>query len=101
MKHFYAIVHKGRNSAYGVEFPDLPGCFSAAGELCDVIRHAREALALWFDDAPETEPRSPERLKETMTGQLPAGAFLMPIPFVRRDLPPCKPTPQSMPPRSR
>jgi hypothetical protein len=27
MQDFYAIVHKDEHSAFGVSFPDLPGCF--------------------------------------------------------------------------
>jgi hypothetical protein len=28
MKTFIALVHKDEDSAWGVSFPDLPGCFS-------------------------------------------------------------------------
>jgi predicted RNase H-like HicB family nuclease len=29
MRTYFAIVHKEEDSAVGVVFPDLPGCFSA------------------------------------------------------------------------
>ena len=52
MKTFHAIVHKDRDSAFGVQFPDAPGCFSAADDLADVLPNAAEALSLYFDEAP-------------------------------------------------
>ncbi|BAI95836.1 conserved hypothetical protein [Sphingobium indicum UT26S] len=57
MKYFYAVVHKDADSAFGVSFPDLPGCFSAADRLEDVLPNAVEALELWFEDAEERETR--------------------------------------------
>ena len=49
MKPFIAIVHKEPDSAYGMSFPDAPGCFSAADEIDDLFAKAGEALALWAD----------------------------------------------------
>ncbi len=40
MKYFYALVHKDDDSAFGVTFPDLPGCFSAADRIEDVVPNA-------------------------------------------------------------
>ena len=56
MKTFYALVHKDDDSAFGVQFPDAPGCFSAADALADVLPNAAEALSLYFEDAPAPEP---------------------------------------------
>jgi predicted RNase H-like HicB family nuclease len=47
MKPYIAIVHQEGDSAYGVSFPDAPGCFSAADELDDLFAMATEALELW------------------------------------------------------
>ncbi len=44
MKYFYAVVNKDEGSAYGVHFPDLPGCFSAADDPNDVVPNAIEAM---------------------------------------------------------
>jgi predicted RNase H-like HicB family nuclease len=49
VKYYRAIVHKEADSAFGVHFPDLPGCFSAADMAEDVHVNATEALALWFE----------------------------------------------------
>lgn len=51
MKPYIAIVHKDRDSAYGLTFPDAPGCFSAADEMDDLFKNAAEALSGWFDVA--------------------------------------------------
>ena len=49
MKPYVAIVHKEPGSAYGLTFPDAPGCFSAADDLDDVFTNAAEALELWAE----------------------------------------------------
>ena len=50
-KMYVAIVeHDGKpDTAYGVEFPDFPGCFSAADEADDLLPMAHEALALCIE----------------------------------------------------
>ena len=37
-------VHKDKDSAFGLTFPDLPGCFAAADESADIPRAAQEAV---------------------------------------------------------
>ena len=37
MNTYFALVHKDAGSAYGISFPDLPGCFSAADEDAEVV----------------------------------------------------------------
>lgn len=41
-------VHKVADSAYGVTFPDFPGCFSGADEAQDIPRLAQEAVEAHF-----------------------------------------------------
>lgn len=38
------VVHKDKDSDYGVTVPDLPGCFSAGGTLDDALKEAAEAI---------------------------------------------------------
>jgi predicted RNase H-like HicB family nuclease len=45
--YYFGLVHKEKASAFGVQFPDVPGCYSAADDLEDVIDNATEALGLW------------------------------------------------------
>ena len=42
-------VHKDPESAYGVTFPDFPGCFSAADDLDVLPRLAQEAVEVHFE----------------------------------------------------
>ena len=42
-------VHKDKGSAYGLTFPDFPGCFSAADRLGDLPRMAQEAVEVHFE----------------------------------------------------
>jgi predicted RNase H-like HicB family nuclease len=36
-------------TAFGVVFPDLPGCFSAGDSLVEAMVNAEEAAAAWID----------------------------------------------------
>ena len=49
MKPYIVIVHKDPASAYGLTFPDAPGCFSAADEMDELFARAAEALTLWTE----------------------------------------------------
>ncbi len=84
MKTYLAIVHKEDDSAYGVSFPDLPGCFSAADDFADILPNAAEAVELWFEDGEAIEPRSLDAIRAEAAADLQAGAFLIAVPYVRR-----------------
>lgn len=84
MQYFYAVVHKDEDSAFGVTFPDLPGCFSAADEMEDVLPNACEALELWFDDAEEVKPLRLDQVRVLAAEELAAGAFIVAVPRIRR-----------------
>jgi predicted RNase H-like HicB family nuclease len=46
------VIEPGSDAtAFGVVFPDLPGCFSAGDTLDEAIKNASEAAALWIEDA--------------------------------------------------
>jgi predicted RNase H-like HicB family nuclease/uncharacterized protein (DUF1778 family) len=45
MVSYIALLRKDRNSDYGVEFPDLPGCITAGSTLEEARVMAEEALA--------------------------------------------------------
>ncbi len=67
MKTYFAFVHKDPGSAYGITFPDVPGCFSAGDTYEEAMRNAPEALRLHFDVSNEMgyqvpEPRSFDEL---------------------------------------
>lgn len=83
MKTYLALVHKEEGAAYGMTFPDLPGCFAAADSEGDILRSAVEALELWFEDAAPVTPRGLEAIAAEVADDLAAGAFLIAVPLVR------------------
>lgn len=44
---------QSKNEAWGIIVPDMPGCHSAADNEEDILKNAREAIALWLEDAEE------------------------------------------------
>jgi len=85
VKYFYAIMHQDEGSAYGVSFPDLPGCHSAADRVEDVLPNACEALDLWFEDQDEVEPRGLDEVKAAAAEELAAGGTLIAVPRISND----------------
>jgi predicted RNase H-like HicB family nuclease len=54
MIHYVAIVEDaGPETAVGVWFPDLPGCFSAGDSPDEALRNAAEAIQLYADELAE------------------------------------------------
>ena len=43
------VIHKDKDSDYGVTVPDLPGCFSAGDTLDEAIAMAQEAIELHLE----------------------------------------------------
>lgn len=81
--HYYAVVHKDEGSAFGIAFPDLPGCFSAADREEDILPNASEALALWFENgAAMIEPSPLKAIRATARDDLATGAFLLTVPRI-------------------
>lgn len=79
VKYFYAVMHQDEDSAFGVTFPDLPGCFSAADRIEDVLPNACEALELWFEDEPWREPTPLDRVSAE------EGGTLIAVPYIVND----------------
>ncbi len=82
MRYYHGVVHKDEGSAFGIHFPDLPGCISAADELDQLIPNAVEALSLWFEDEAGVEPSPVERIRELAADDLSEGAFLVMVPWI-------------------
>lgn len=81
--HYIAVIDKSIDSAYGVRFPEVPGCFSAADTLGEIIPNSIEALSLFLEDAEPAPPRGLEYVREQVAGDIANGAVLMMIPYVR------------------
>ncbi len=79
---YHAVVHKDEDSAWGVQFPDLPGCFSAADELDDVLTNACEAVGLYLEGEKAPKPSSIEAIRALVADDLAEGAFLLAVPYL-------------------
>lgn len=67
MKTYFAAILKEGDSAFGVIFPDVPGCFSAGDTFDEAVANAEEALRQHAEVAAECgrnlpEPRGFEQL---------------------------------------
>ena len=80
--HYVAVIDKDPGSAYGVRFPEVPGCYSAADSFDDIVPNAIEALSLFFEDGEPVPPRGIEAVREQVAGSIAEGAVLMMIPYV-------------------
>ena len=57
---YIGLVHKERESDYGVSFQDLPGCVTAAHTLEEAKELAAEALALHLEGLTSSGNEIPE-----------------------------------------
>ena len=79
--HYHAIVHHDPGSAFGVSFPDLPGCFAAADEKEDVLKNAISALDDYLSDIEDhPTPQTPDVLQIRLAEDLAEGAYLILVP---------------------
>lgn len=86
----YSALLDGSDGAYGVVFPDLPGCTAMGDTVADVLRNAQEAARAWseaIEARGETvpAPRSPDAiLKDADVRQaLSDGASLIRVLLIR------------------
>ena len=80
--HYVAVIDRDPDSAYGIRFPEVPGCFSAAETFEEIVPNAIEALSLFFEDGEPVPPRGLEAVREQVAGNIAEGAILMMIPYV-------------------
>ena len=68
MRHYIGIIHKDRDSDYGISFPDFPGCVSAGATLDKARALGEEALAFHVRGMNEDGEAVPEpsSLEEVM-----------------------------------
>ncbi|MCA3560386.1 MAG: type II toxin-antitoxin system HicB family antitoxin [Aestuariivirga sp.] len=87
MRYYIGVVHKDEDSSFGVSFPDVPGVFSAAEDMAEVIPQAAEALALFSEDEALPAPRILDEVRRDpgVAESLAAGAFLVAVPFIEND----------------
>lgn len=87
MRYYTAIVRQDGDSAYGLSFPDLPGCFTAADTWDEISAAATEALDLWFEDMPDVTPASLDNIRKMpqVAEAMAEGAVLLPVPYIPAD----------------
>lgn len=66
--NYPVVIHKDKDSDYGVTVPDLPGCFSAGSTMEEALDNANEAIlchaeGLMLDNEPVPSPTSIENHK--------------------------------------
>ncbi len=86
----YTALFDGKAGAYGVYFPDLPGCTAMGATLEEAIVNAAEAMRDWVDATVQggsaiPEPRKLEELlgDPEVAEALGKGALLRSVPLVR------------------
>lgn len=87
MRYFTALIDQDKDSAYGLSFPDLPGCFAAADTWDGIPAAVTEALDLWFEDMPDVEPMGLDMLRhrQDVADAVSAGAVIMAVPYIPAD----------------
>ncbi len=87
--HYTALID-GEPGAYGVSFPDLPGCVAMGATIDEAVTLASEALSQWVEltgaqGGEIPDPRSPDQLviDDEVREALAEGAILTRVPLVR------------------
>jgi len=67
--NYPVVIHKDKDSDYGVTVPDLPGCFSAGSSFDEALEMSKEAILLHIegileDGDPVPHPQSIEHHKK-------------------------------------
>jgi len=77
MTSYIAIIHKDKDSDYGVSFPDFPGCISAGSTLDEARAMGQEALEVYTDYllAEGHDLPAPMTMEEAYRAAHPGGLF--------------------------
>lgn len=84
MTSYIGVVEKDPGSAWGVWFPDVSGCTSAADEVDDLFPNACQALEFHLEDLEAPLPRSVDEILklENVREAFGRSAFLMMVPLL-------------------
>lgn len=69
------VYEGGEDTAYGAEFPDFPGCYSAADDLKDLTANLQEAVEVYYEGE-DFNIAVPSRI-EDLKGNYNGGFWLM------------------------
>jgi predicted RNase H-like HicB family nuclease len=81
----YVALVDGKDGAWSLTVPDLPGCTSAGSTITEVLNNAAEAVRLWLNDAriaprPYDDVVADEKVKAAIVhGAMPAIVLLAPV----------------------
>ena len=96
MSRYFALLD-GKAGAYGIVFPDLPGCTAMGRTTDEALHNAAEALRDWAEVMEETggkvpRPRTLEAVRRDadVKAALSQGAGLATVPLVRETGKPIK-----------
>ncbi|HMK78586.1 MAG TPA: type II toxin-antitoxin system HicB family antitoxin [Xanthobacteraceae bacterium] len=88
MAYYIALIHKERDSCYGVSFPDLPGVTRAGESIDEALQQAAEVLEFAAEDWVELKgerfpaPRTIDELRSDHEFQAQAGDVVVAaVPF--------------------
>ena len=86
MRTYIAILHKEKDSDYGVSFPDFPGCVTAGSSLEEAKELAREVLpfhleGLAADGVDFPDPMSLDQARRHDLARDAQAFFLVDVPF--------------------
>jgi predicted RNase H-like HicB family nuclease len=89
MKYYLGVVEKDADSAFGMWFPDMPGCFPAADDFEDLPRIAAEVLRMHVEamesngrDVPSPRPIAEVMADREVRRSLKEGATTMLVPLL-------------------
>ena len=78
----YPALVDGEAGAYGVSFPDLPGCVAMGRSVDEALRNAEESLRDWAGDYEERGGAMPPPTPVEGVAT-PAGTRLVSVPLIR------------------
>ena len=85
MNRYIAILCNDPESAFGLHFPDLPGCTAAGDTEDEAIANAAIALRLWMEDAdelPKASTLAELRKRPDVRDDLSSGGIALIVPVV-------------------
>lgn len=83
MARFFALLD-GSDGAYGVAFPDAPGCTAMGKTIDEALKNAAIAIAEWVegDEVPESRSIEDLRKDEEVAEQLAEGSAFVAVPLI-------------------
>lgn len=71
------IIHKDKDSAYGLTMPDFPSCFSAGDSVDEVLGHVQEIVELYYDGESDLPVPSPSSLESVVEAEVARGGIVL------------------------